>query len=330
MPLHDSLDFLRRFQSKRIAIAAHQRPDGDAAGSALGLADLLCVLGGKARFVTPSPLPYYLLHLQRDDLIAYASTEDWWRDYDCLCIVDCGEIGRLDEIIQPAANHLPTCTIDHHASSAGVGEARWLAPSASSVGEMCVQLATAADWPLTPFAAQAFWTAIVTDTGRFSFENATADALEAASLCVRAGASPSGVAEWLYQSVSIAERKLQTFVLERMELSENGRLATSWLSRDDFTKAACGTEETQNLINLLRDTKGVEVAVFFYEPPISRHPHEVKVSFRTKAPFDALKVTTLFQGGGHQRAAGCSLYIPLLEARKNVLEVTRREYFLDA
>lgn len=320
------LDFLNRHEGKRVALLLHQRPDGDALGSGLGLADALERRGWHARVVNPGPLPGYLEFLGGEGLIATHPEAEWHREYDCLGILDCGEEGRLDEASRGAVGRLPTFTIDHHASSEGVGEAVWVEPEASSTGEMVVRLCREAGWEVSAFAAQALWTALVTDTGRFSYENTSVAALEAAAFCVGRGASPSAAAVHLYQSVGVGERKLEAAVLARMELLAGGRLATSWLGREDFIRAGSGVEGSQNLINLLRDTTGVEAAVFLYEAPGG---DGVKASFRTRAPLDCLDVVRQFGGGGHQRAAGCALRMSMDEARGTIVDAAIRAYFQD-
>lgn len=324
------LDFLNEFGGGRIALAVHQRPDGDALGSAMGLAAILRNSGGSVKLVSPLPLPEHLSFIVDSELVVDDIETGWWNGFDCLGVLDCGEAGRLEPVVAEALPHLPVFTIDHHASSAGLGRAIWVEPKASSTGEMIVRLASRADWFMPPFAAQALWTAIITDTGRFCFENTHEAALEAACACLKAGASPAMVAAALYQSVTVPERRLQLRVLERMELLAGGRLAVSWLTDEDFRQAGIGVEGAQNLVNILRDTEGVDVAVFLYEPAAGHpNPKNVKASFRTNSPYDALAVTSRFGGGGHQRAAGCSLPGPIGDAAKLIIEAAAKEYFPD-
>ena len=321
------IDFLNKRPACRVALAVHQRPDGDALGSGTGLAGVLEERGYHARIVNAMPLPADLSFMLDPRLHAYHDSTDWWKEYDCLGVLDCGEEGRLDEINRCALEHLPTFTIDHHASSPGLGEARWIEPDASSTGEMVVRLCRTAGWPLRPASAQALWTAVVTDTGRFSFENTTADALEAARDCVLAGASPAVAAASLYQSVSLAERRLQRLALDRMELFADNRMAVTWLVASDFADVGCGVAEAKNLVNILRDTKGVEVGIFLYEVPGGG---DVKASFRTRSPHDAISVTRRFGGGGHQRAAGCSYHGSMEAAKKAITEAALETYFISA
>ncbi len=258
------------------------------------------------------------------DSIAHFDRPDWWREFDLLGVLDCGDADRLDESNREAAQNLPTFTIDHHATSRGLGTA-WIEPDASSTGEMAVRLIRAAGWPLTPAAAQALWTAIATDTGRFSYENTSAAALDAARECVLAGALPAETAAHVYQAVTPAERLLQGRVLERMEFREDGRLALSWLDRRDFSEAGPGSEATEDLVNLLRDTSGVEAAVLLSELP--GRNGSIKVSLRTASPHDATGVAGRFGGGGHARAAGCSVPGPMDEAKQRLADTAAAMFF---
>ncbi len=324
MSIDAILSFLSRHKSGPIALVGHQRPDGDAIGACLGLASVLQSIGRETHVVNLLPVPERLHFLDlaptRND-----DSPDWHKKYACLGVLDCGDINRLDEINRPAATALPVFNIDHHISSSGVGEAVWIDPVAGSVGEMVVRLCQAAGWPLTAPAANALWTAIVTDTGRFSFENTTIAGMEAAVACLAAGAKPAEVANHVYQSIGVGERYLQAKVLTRMELFENGRMAMAWMRQDDFAAASIGPEGAQDLINLLRDTNCVEVAVFLYETP--GPDAGVKVSLRTQSPHNAVTLAAKYGGGGHTRAAGGYFSGTVEEARQVILEEARKIFF---
>lgn len=329
MPLQTILDFLSERPNCRVALVVHQRPDGDAIGSGMGMAMVLREQGYRPKLVNPLPLPLNLAFLVDDDLRLVTEDPEWWREFDCVGALDFGDPVRADEANRTAFANLPAFNIDHHVTSSGIGDAAWVEPGASSTGEMCVRLCRTAGWPIPPRAALAFWTAIVTDTGRFSQENATPDSLAAGRECLLAGANPTITAQEIYQSVSYAERRLQARVLERLEMHAGGRLAISWLRHDDFREAGIGVEGAQDLINLVRDTAGVEVAVFLYEPAGAApgSPAPVKISLRTRPPHSALAIAVKHGGGGHVRAAGASIDQPLDAARRIVLEEARSAYF---
>ncbi|MDR0361708.1 MAG: DHH family phosphoesterase [Planctomycetota bacterium] len=315
MGMRDILDFIEPRRDARIAVVSHQRPDGDAAGSAWGMAWILRALGADARPVNISPVPPNLGFLVDPEIDAVHPDEAWPTLFDAMIVLDCGEWQRLDARSLVAEGKLPTANIDHHATSSGVGEARWIEADASSTSEMIVRLADAAGWPVSPSAALALWIGIVTDTGRFSYENSTAAALEAAAACVRNGADPAAAATRIYQSSTRSELALRLRVMEHMEFQQNGRLATSWLSRSDFAESGVGVEGVQDLINIIRDVDGVEAAALFYETPAR---DGVKVSLRTRAPHDATALATIHGGGGHRRAAGCTVNGALDDVRHTV------------
>lgn len=328
MPLKDVLDFFRANPDLRFAVTGHQRPDGDSLGSSLGLAAILRNAGYRARAVNIAPIPDRLRFLLPDSF-GEGETPEWSDDFDCLVVLDCGEWNRLDPANRTAEGRLKVVTIDHHESSAGMGEAVWIEPWASSVGEMIVRLAQSNEWEIPPDAAQALWVAIVTDTGRFSYENTSVAAVEAAGVCLASGADPGLAARMIYQSFTRHERALQAKALTRTEYHEDGRLAATWLLRRDFIEAGCGIEAAQDMINLLRDTAGVEISLFLCELPTreSDQTPRVKASIRTVDPHDAIHVAAQFGGGGHRRAAGCSFEVPLDEAKHRILAAARRAYF---
>ncbi len=328
MSIQDVSDFFRNNSNKRFAVAAHQRPDGDAIGSAVGLVSLLRRQGLTADAVNLSPVPGRLSFITQSVGIMQGR-DDWFRDYDCLAVVDCGEWDRLDETSQKARDCLAVVNIDHHASSKGVGEAVWIDPVASSVGEMIVTLARHCGWDMPADAAQSLWVAIITDTGRFSYDNTSVASLAAAEYCLMHGANPSEAAERIYQSVTRQERLFQTRALTRMEFFEQGRLGLSWLQRQDFADAACGHEGAQDMVNLIRDTEGVTVAVFLTETALPQpdRPGLVKASIRTALPHDALLLASAFGGGGHHRAAGCTLHGSIEDAKQRIVEKAHALYF---
>ncbi|MDR3211059.1 MAG: DHH family phosphoesterase [Planctomycetota bacterium] len=331
MSMSDVISFLSSPAHQRIALTGHQRPDADSLGASVGLSLILRGLGRVANPVNLLPPPPGLDFILDSCPIHQASPEeDWTKDYDALLVLDCGEWERLDPVNRQAKNRLPVANLDHHASSlTGIGEVAWIEPQASSIGEMAVQLAAAAGWALSRDAAQALWTSIVADTGRFSYDNTRPATLKAAQACLEAGADPVLTAHYLFQSTPRYARDLQARLLTRAEFHHQGRLALSWLTPADFQAAGCGSEGTQNLINTLQDTAGVEVSLLVSEPP-EKPPgrgNSVKASLRTLEPHDALRVVKRFGGGGHHRAAGCTLSQPVEAAVRLLQKAVSEEFF---
>jgi len=329
MSMEEVRAFFQANHDKRFALTGHQRPDGDSIGSALGLAAILRGAGYQASSVNIYPVPERLHFLYPNGKPPEVPTPGWTKDFDCLIALDCGEWSRLDVVNQEARGKLAVINLDHHASSQGIGDVNWIESTASSVGEMVVRLSRAAGWDMPPEAAQSLWVSLVTDTGRFSYENTNVAALEAAGICLANGAEPNKVARKIYQSITRNERSLQAHALASTQFYEDGRLGITWLDHQDFVDAGCGPECAQDMINLVRDTAGVEVALFLSELPAGTPGASdgVKASIRTIEPHDAIKLVAQFGGGGHHRAAGCTIHLPMEAARQTYLEAARRTFF---
>ena len=328
MSMQDVIDFFRANRGSRFALTAHMRPDGDAIGSAVGLAAILRRAGFSAEPVNFFPIPERFVFLVEGWPSSGRVAPGWADGFDCLVMLDCGEWSRLDQTAREAEGRLKVACIDHHASSQGAGEAVWLEPDASSTGELVARLALAAGWEMPPDAAQALWAAIITDTGCFCYENTGVATLDAARECLIRGANPALASRRLHQS-TWGERLLQARVLDRLQFFEAGRLAVTWLSERDFHDAGAGAEGVQDLVNLVRDTAGVDVAIFLYEmpKPTPDSPFSTKVSIRTVAPYDAIELAGRHNGGGHHRAAGCAVPLSLDDAKALITADAQDAYF---
>ncbi|MDR2392529.1 MAG: DHH family phosphoesterase [Planctomycetota bacterium] len=322
MGVGEIISFLREKPGARVALSGHARPDADSLGACFALADILLSRGYRAILPNPGFIQEKFHFLIRRELIVETVDSRWWNDQDIMGVIDCGEISRLPDANRDAASALPVFNIDHHVSSPGVGRAIWIESSASSSSEMIFRLARAAGWSLSPSAAQSLWTGIVADTGRFSQENVTPESLEAALGCLLAGASPVLTDTNLFQSVGQGERRLQGRMLDRLDMLAGGRLAASWVGMDDFREFELEPAGSYDLINLLRGIVGVEAAILFSDVGAG-----IKVSVRTKGPHDAARIMARFDGGGHARAAGCSIRKSLEEAWRLVLSSVLDDFF---
>ena len=307
----------------RILVVTHQRPDGDAIGSALGFSRILNANGITARPIGIKPIPQRFQYLTNAGEIIEPD-KDWFAGYDCLAVMDCGDWHRMEDFTIAARKKIETLNIDHHISSKGLGGVEWIEPEASSTGEMVIRLAELAGWKIPSEASDPLWAAIVTDTGRFSYSNSSPAALRAAAICVEKGADVAKATSNIYQSVSRAERFLQTRALLRLTFHSGGKIAETWLDHKDFTEVNAGIDVTSEIVNFTRDTAGVEVGIFFYEMP---NQSEIKVSIRTHAPHDATKLAEYYSGGGHMRAAGCTLKESMTQARMTVITKAVQIYF---
>ncbi len=304
-----------------LAITAHERPDGDALGSALGLRRILADAGLEARIVGCRPIPPQYESFLREEVLE-GDIDSVLADAAALVTLDASDLERTGPVGEEAARRgLGVINIDHHVSNPGFGAACWVDETASSVGEMIWLLAERAGWRVSPEAAEALWLAVVTDTGRFQYENTTARTLRVAAELVAGGVDVAACARLIFGSVPLASWKLHERALRTLELHDGGRFASVTLGRDDFDAVGGGPELAQEVVSIPRSVMGVEAGFFFYELPAEA---AVKVSVRAAPPNDAEALCRIYGGGGHARAAGCSVTGPIGEVKRTVLEQARR------
>lgn len=302
----------------RVVAVSHEHPDGDALGSALALAAFLRNAGRDAIAAGIEPLPDTLGFLAESAGGLLVSAADFRsRPGDLVCFLDCNGIHRVPAPLRPALAGISSfACIDHHLSDAYPSPAVYAIPDASSTSELVWNVAQAAGWPLTQPIADALWTGIVTDTGRFSYPCSRPSTLRCAAALLEAGARAPLVADECFHLVTLRRLRLQRRLLDSLELHAGGRVAFAMLSPADYAAEGATTADSETFVNIPRFLRGVEAAVFLY----SATPGLVNLSMRTVAPLDAAAFCARFGGGGHARAAGATIRQALPEVRAAVLE----------
>ncbi len=280
-------------------ICGHVSPDGDCLGSQLALAHALRSLGKRATCVLAKDEAYdrSLAFLPGiGDMVPACSYE---ASFDVFVAVDVPTLDRMGDAARLHAAAALTVTIDHHAAPAAVSDLNYVDPDAAATTMIVWELARLMGAASDPELAICAYTGLVTDTGRFQYQNTTACALSAAAQMVAAGADAAYVSRQVYQSRSLASVLLEERAIGRMRLSHGGKVALSWLVRGDF--AACGAvkADAEPLIDVLRSLSGVCVACMLRE-----QDGAVRGSLRAKDETDVAALARAFGGGGHKAAAG--------------------------
>ncbi len=298
--------------AERIALLAHEHPDGDCLGSALGLAHILRDMGKVCVPLCADPAPSTLGFMPGLAWLQH-SLED--ERFDLVIALDAGEMERFGSLLSRHRSFLERVAIlniDHHASSSGCGHVNIIDPAAAATAELLVLLQQQAGLPLRRDAAICLLTGIITDTSSFQFTNTTARTMEASAVLLRAGAIPETIVQPLYRSRPLAQVRLQSLVLARAQTACGGRLIWSQATDATLAEAGAGPQHDDNISGLLRDIEGVEVAAYFKsygDPALTR------LSLRCAAPYNAAEICRrLANGGGHARAAGGTLNLPIAEA----------------
>ncbi len=297
----------------RALVTSHRRPDGDALGSELALAELVDRLGVESVILNRDPEPVSLSELPGIERVRVGDRlpEDFPNGFDLVITVECPDIDRagLDGL-----DRLPILNIDHHPDNPLFGEVNYVDDRAPAAGEMVWRMFRAAGIEPTPDAATNAFVALSTDTGDFRYSNATVRAFRAAAEMVEAGADPTRVADWVHGRRNAASVLLLGEALRTLELEHGGRLAIIELDQSAFQRCRATPADSEDIINHPRSISGVLAVAFFkqWEAGV------VQVSLRSRGAVNVRLVAAAFGGGGHTNAAGCSVPGALQEVRKRV------------
>ncbi len=311
--------------ARRALVASHENPDADTLGAALGVAAIIERNGGTAALICADPVPSLYDFLPGMDRVRTGPDPAF--DPDLLVVCDCGSLDRLGELGVRHADlfdRLPRVIVDHHASNTAAGATDWVDPAAAATCEMVTLLAVRLGIPLDANGgamATVLMAGLVMDTSTFAHPNVTPRTLAIAAALVEAGAPLAEISRRLYRSKPDAQLRLFGRVLDRLESTAGGRIVSSFLRDVDLVETGTLSAHSEGIIDLLSQAEDADVAILFKEAG----PDVTRVSVRTRdGGVDATQLTGAFGGGGHARAAGASLAVPLADARKRVLAEAER------
>ncbi|MCL6516209.1 bifunctional oligoribonuclease/PAP phosphatase NrnA [Alicyclobacillus sp.] len=290
-------------------IVTHERPDGDAVGSALAMAHVLEALGKSWRFAVEEPLPKRFSYLPLFSR-AYPISDAVDRQFQHVVAVDCADRGRFEKMWGYIADNARVVNIDHHQTNPRYGTAWMVDADAAATCELVYHVVRALDIPLGVDLATCLYTGILTDTGGFALPNTTREVHQIAAELVASGVKPYDVAEPALESRTWAQMRLIQMALNNLTVSEDGRYAILYVTEGMLEGAGCTDDDTQVLVNFPRSIDTVEVGALFREIGGGR----VKVSLRSKRTVDVARIAQHWGGGGHIRAAACVLTCDLPDA----------------
>ncbi|HXU87170.1 MAG TPA: DHH family phosphoesterase [Verrucomicrobiae bacterium] len=310
--------------ARRVLAVGHENPDADTLGATLAICRLVERGGATATAVFADPIPPIYDFLT--DAARARLDPDPDIDYDLLVVSDCGSLDRIGAVRgrhPELFERLPRVVIDHHASNEAVGEADWIEPGSAATCEMVTLLAVRLGAPLTEgdgALAAALMAGIVMDTATFAHPNATPRTLAVSGALVEAGAPLSDISRRLYRSKPDAQLKLFGRVLDRLETGAGGRIIHATILEADLVATGAIAAHSEGIIDLLAQSEEAEIAIVFKESGDG-----TRISVRTKpGGVDATVLTGRFGGGGHARAAGATIVLPVDEARRAVLAEAER------
>jgi phosphoesterase RecJ-like protein len=295
-------------QAGKMLVTTHENPDGDALGSLLAFDEMMRALGkDTVMFMSASnfPLPHEYQHLPLDRVQNEPPAD---MDERIAVFLDCGNIDRMPvDFLHREGQHI--VNIDHHHDNTHFGTVNLVVGDASCTAEILWELAHALGVDITRSMAEALYIALITDTGRFMYENTGARAHVMAAELIEAGVDVAGVYRQLYQDLPFPRLQLLARALSSVRRYDDGRVTIVHLTRGDFGETGAIESDSEGVVDHLRSVEQTKVAVLIREL-LDRDGR--KVSLRsTDGQVDVSVIARSIGGGGHRQAAGATTEIPL-------------------
>jgi phosphoesterase RecJ-like protein len=303
------LDELR--QADKLLLTTHENPDGDALGSLRATQILMERLGKDSKMFMAGdqfPLPHEYRHMPFDDVI-HEPPDDL--DQRLVVFLDCGNIDRMPvDFLHDGGVRI--VNIDHHHDNTRFGDVNLVVADASCTAQIVHDLARELGVTLDKPLAEALYIALVTDTGKFMFENTTPAAHQMAADLIAAGVEPQEIHQRLYEGLPFSRIQLLARALARVQRFDDGALTLTHLTRDDFHLSEATESDSEGIVDHMRQVEGTLVAALVRD--LLEDESRRKVSLRaTDDNVDVSMIARGFGGGGHRQAAGFTTDVPLSE-----------------
>ncbi|MBW5444528.1 bifunctional oligoribonuclease/PAP phosphatase NrnA [Cohnella sp. CFH 77786] len=317
--LTQAADFLR--ERDDFLVVSHVQPDGDAISSTVAIGWMLHRLGKTFAMMNEGPVPSRLRFLWKSGDIMGCGDGEPERKFRHVIAVDCADFARVGPAQRWFEDGYDLLNIDHHPTNDAYGSVNLLRFDAAATAEILYELAVHMGFSLDADIASALYTGLLTDTGGFRYSNTSPFVMEAASRLLEAGAPGPMLAEELLERMSMGQMRMIQRGLSRLAFSDDQRIGWIWVTSEDLEETGASNEDLEGLVNYPRNIEGVEVGVLFKE----NGAKSVKVSMRSAGRVNVAEAAKHFGGGGHVRAAGCRLTVPLAEAMEQVIAYLRKE-----
>jgi phosphoesterase RecJ-like protein len=302
--------------AETILIYPHVNMDGDALGSAAALCRTLRDLGKTSYILIEDDIPRNLLFLDR----GYCThDQNIIEDVDISLCLDCGDLSRFLKRKEKFLKGKTSICIDHHRTTVPFCDCNYVDPEAAATGQLIYYLLKEMGTVIDGEIANAVFAAITTDTGNFQYSNTTRECHDIAAELYDFGVDVRRVSQEIYESVRQERILLHGTALSMMERFAEGKAAMTVVTQDMLKKTGAGMDETEGIVDQMRSIEGVEIAIL-----VKEDTEKLKLSLRAKSWGNVAAIAGEFGGGGHTKAAGCSLKMPLDEALPLIREATVR------
>ncbi len=297
-------------------LASHVKPEGDAVACLLAMDSLLKRLGKKTMIVCEDPFPERLCSVLPAKKWNQAKDVKVGKFFDALVVADCPTLERIGKVTQFNQAGTKVFNIDHHHTNRLFGDFNYVETKAAACGEVVYEIFRHLKLPLTKDEAAALYIAITTDTGSFKYSSTTVRTHQVAADLISKGIDIEKINDNLYASYSLHKMKLYSRLMAKIQTAYQGDVAWVGMSHEDLIHSGASYEDAEGFIDFLKYIREVKFAFFLSE---AEEPGAIRVSIRSKGKYDASKVAGHFDGGGHQKASGCTIKGKLEEASADLL-----------
>lgn len=286
---------------KVIGIAGHINPDGDCIGACMGLYNYIVDNFKESEVhVYLEPIPNIFKFMKHSQIIESEMTEN--RHHDLFIALDCGDTGRLGKFSEYFIDAKETFCVDHHETNKGFADNNYIFPKASSACELMCELVE--DEKMTKTIAECFYTGIVHDTAVFQYSCTSSKTMNIAGKLMDKGIDYSKIIDDTFYTKTYHQNQVMGEALIRSKLYLDGKCVASYIDEEAMEKYHVLPKHLDGIVNQLRVTKDVKIAIFLYELTKG----EFKVSLRSNCDINVAKIAVKFGGGGHDKAAGFSAF----------------------
>lgn len=305
-------------EAEDILVFSHILMDGDTLGSSVALCSALRKIGKRAYILIEDDIPAYLAFLDKN----YCTYDDQIITEPDVCIaVDCSDISRLGKRAEKFFQGKTTISLDHHTTNNYYAQYNNVNPDAAATGEVIFKLLKSLNIEFDSEIAEAIYSAISTDTGNFQYTSTTKETHLITAELFDYGINLEKVSVELYQNNRQEKILIMNEALNTMEMLCHGKANIAYVTQAMLDKTKASFDETEGVIETLRNISGVEISVFLKEQGES----QTKVSFRAKTYGDVAEIAQKFGGGGHKKAAGCTINAPLKEAVNMIKDALNKQ-----
>lgn len=298
-----------------IVILTHENPDGDAIGSSLAFYGALKELGKKVDVIIPECPEIFSFLPWCEDIKKEGKEEQ----YSLAIALDCSDIKRLNGFARYFERAKVKIVIDHHGSNTMFGDYNFVNPDSPACCQILVTVLEYLGIDINKGIGSCIAAGIITDTGGFKYSTVKAETFEFIAGLLNKGVNVASIYRRVLQMISKKQFEIRKIALNRLEFIENGKIAITYITKQEQEELQLELGDHEGIVEFGRDVEGVEVSIFLREEADGSY----KISLRSNEYVNVSDISLMFGGGGHPKAAGCTINLPLEQAKEKIISQTK-------